>query len=267
MVDKAREIEELAELVAEEHSGSARVEPAEIAKAIGVTFNFGHYQDCFDGYLECRARRFHIYINLDTGKAAGTPRARFSFAHELGHYFIDWHRIALEQGAPAHGSKADFESDDNVEHEADFFAASLLLPRERLRKVAASRIGLKQVFELSERFGTSLSATAIRCAKLDLSPMIVMRWTPGGRSWCWSSSAFEQSTQNKAFRSLDRIPEDSATRLVLRGAAPEGKVCQRGTTLSTWFPRIRSGWTDDSILYEECVSLGVHGALTILRPD
>jgi Zn-dependent peptidase ImmA (M78 family) len=266
-MDRAAEIEDLAELVAEEHVRSGQVDPGEIAKASSITFNFGHYDDLFDGYLECKARRFHIYINLDSNKAAASPRARFSFAHELGHYFLDWHRAALEHGAPSHGSRADFESDAHVEREADLFASNLLLPREKMKKAAARHIDLEEVRRLAASFGTSLSATAIRCAKLDLSPLIVMRWTTAGRAWCWSSPAFAQRTGNKAFRGVDRIPNDSATRIVLNGTEPEGRVCRRGTTLSTWFPSIRSGCSDDVILLEECASLGPHGTLTLLRPD
>jgi len=129
-MDRSNEIEELAELVAEEHWSSGRVDPVAIATSSGITFNFGHYDDSFDGYLECKSRRFHIYINLDTNKSDEAPRTRFSFAHELGHYFLDWHRCALEHGVPPHGSKADFVSTIVVEREADSFAANLLLPKK-----------------------------------------------------------------------------------------------------------------------------------------
>ena len=55
-MDRSNDIEELAELVAEEHWVSERVNPLEIAAASGITFNFGHYDDSFDGYLECKSR-------------------------------------------------------------------------------------------------------------------------------------------------------------------------------------------------------------------
>ncbi len=263
-MDRSNDIEELAELVAEEHWESERVNPVEIAAASGITFNFGHYDDSFDGYLECKSRKFHIYINLDTNKMAEAPRARFSFAHELGHYFLDWHRCALERGAPSHGSKADFVSPNVVEREADSFAASLLLPRNRMKQEAASKITADEVRRLAHRFGASLSATAIRCARLNLNSLIVMRWTGAGRAWCWSSSDMAEKTRNRAFRQIDRIPEASPTRATLERQRPES-IGIRGTTLSTWFPSIRAGSSDDSILLEECISLGPHGALTLLR--
>ncbi len=267
-MNRSEELEGLAEDLATEFWMDGRVEPSAIASECGLTFSYGHYDDYFDGLLERRGPRFHVYINLDSNKSADAPRARFSFAHELGHYFLDWHRNALERGAPAHGSRADFESGGEVEREADQFAASLLLPRERLKKAAARTVNAEEIKRLAFRFGTSLSATAIRCARLDLSPMIVMRWTKSRRAWCWSSTELWRKTGNRAFWQIDRIPDESATRLVLEDATPtEGPVCVRGTTLSSWFPSIHSGWSDDRIFVEECISLGTHGVLTLLRPD
>src|SRR5689334_23997225 len=54
-----------------------------------------HYGNCFDGLLEYEAGEFHVYCNVDRGNIPGGARARFTLAHELGHYFIDEHRIAL----------------------------------------------------------------------------------------------------------------------------------------------------------------------------
>lgn len=263
------EIEELAALLVAQSSTKGCVDLERIAAAEGITFSFGHYQDCFDGLLECRNSAFHIYINVDTNKGSHSARARFSFAHELGHYFLDSHRSALSRGVPSHGSKADFESGDlAAEREADMFAAHLLLPALQVKKAARHCIDAAEIMRLAQLFCTSLSATAIRCARLDLAPLIVMRWTAATRAWCWSSSVFEQRTGNKAFRSIDRIPSDSATRQMLVGDPYENEtITQKGTTLSTWFPGVRAGSSYDDILIEECISLGPHGALTILRPS
>jgi Zn-dependent peptidase ImmA (M78 family) len=267
-MSQSEEIEGLAEALAKEFWKEGRVNPSDIAKNYGLTFNFGHYEDYFDGLLECKSQRFHVYLNLDTNKSAESPRARFSFAHELGHYFLDWHRHALEHGAPSHGSKADFESNSNVEREADLFAANLLLPRERFRAAASGPVHAERIRRLAQQFGTSFSATAIRYAKLDIAPVIVMRWTPARRAWCWSSSDWAHKTGNRAFREVDRIPHDSATRMALGATRlDDGAIHAKGTTLATWFPFIRQGSAADELLIEECLDLGAHGVLTILRPD
>jgi len=267
-MSRSEEIEGLAEALAKEFWRDGRVNPSDIATNYGLTFNFGHYDDYFDGLLECKSQRFHVYLNIDTNKSAESPRARFSFAHELGHYFLDWHRCALEHGAPSHGSKADFELDSNVEREADLFAANLLLPRDRFRTAASGPVDAERIRRLAEQFGTSFSATAIRYAKLDVAPIIVMRWTAARRAWCWSSSDWAQKTGNRAVRDLNRIPDDSATRMALGAKRHDyGDIPTRGTTLATWFPFIRHGSNADELLIEECLDLGPHGVLTILRPD
>jgi len=266
---RGEEIEELATLLVAQSYAKDWVDLESIAIAEGITFSFGHYRDYFDGLLECRNNAFHIYINVDTNNGAHSARARFSFAHELGHYFLDWHRAALDRGVPSHGSKADFESGNlAAEREADMFAAHLLLPALQMKKVARHRIDAAEIVRLAELFCTSLSATAIRCAHLDLAPLIVMRWTAMTRAWCWSSSIFEQRTGNKAFRSIERLPPDSVTRQTFIGN-PAGRdtITSKGTTLSTWFPGVRPGSSHDDVLIEECISLGRHGVLTILRPS
>jgi len=127
--DRKEEIAELAETVADEHCPTGRVDPVLIAKAKGITLSFGRYEDAFDGLLEHCCGRFHIYCNLDRVERAGSPRARFTLSHELGHFYIDEHRNALKAGrAPSHPSFCDYESKNPVEQEADHFASCLLMP-------------------------------------------------------------------------------------------------------------------------------------------
>jgi hypothetical protein len=69
------------------------------------TAETGYYQEAFDGMLEWRDGVFHIYCNLSTVENSTSVRARFTLAHELGHFFIDEHRNALASGrVPAHPS-------------------------------------------------------------------------------------------------------------------------------------------------------------------
>ena len=92
------EIQELAEAVADEHFPDRRIEPEELLKRKGITFNYGRYGDAFDGMLECENGAFHVYCNLERVGQPNSPRARFTFGHELGHYYIDEHRNALAAG-------------------------------------------------------------------------------------------------------------------------------------------------------------------------
>ena len=113
-------IGELAEAVAEEHAPSGHTEPEKILASNKITLSFGNYGDAFDGMLEHLNGRFHVYANLNRLRTRDSGRARFTLAHELGHYYIDDHRRALQSGStPRHASQTDFQSKNPVEVEAD----------------------------------------------------------------------------------------------------------------------------------------------------
>lgn len=267
--ERPEEIYSLASAVADMYCWDTAIAPDEIAKALGITFSVGQYGDYFDALLEWKDSRFHVYLNKDLGNDINSPRGRFSFCHELGHFCIDEHRWALMHGIEPHGSLTDFFSDNDAEREADMFASNLLLPEKRIRRRIGSRkINANLIVQTAKHFGASLSATAIRCAKLGISPLIVMAWEGNCRRWCWSSPNFEALTRNFSHRSLERIPRDSLTREITeRATLPEGHVEVKGTTLGTWFPRIHPMSPDNIIMLEEVIGIGRFGVITVLRPD
>jgi Zn-dependent peptidase ImmA (M78 family) len=132
----------LAEEISNYYFPEGIIYPEKIAADSGITFSYGNYGDAFDGLIECLSHEFHIYVNIDRLVHSQTTRARFTFAHELGHYFIDHHRNALKIGrSPSHCSKTGFVSRNLAEREADFFASCLLLPETRFKMHCHKRIG------------------------------------------------------------------------------------------------------------------------------
>ena len=75
-------------------------------------FYDNYESNTFDGMTIFDKGDFYIHINLDNGNRADKERGRFTLAHELGHYFIDAHRIGLKNGLlephPSHTNKAQF---------------------------------------------------------------------------------------------------------------------------------------------------------------
>jgi hypothetical protein len=267
-MDCSRNIPALAETVAEMLSTDSRLEPDAVAREAGLTFNVGKYGDAFDALLEFRKSRFHVYLNSDRGNGLHTARGRFSFAHELGHFFIDEHRWALSGRISPHGSFTGFCSNNTAEREADNFAAHLLMPSARIKSKARGKKGSgATIRELAGEFGTSLSSTAIHCAILDVFPIIVMMWTREGCAWCWSSSEYYGITRNRARRKFRDIPYESVTADILNSKAHRNADSQRSTTLASWFSRTPVQSSVSEVFVEECLSLGRYGALTILRPD
>lgn len=171
------ELSELAEFIVDEIFPNGEViQPEIIAARNNITYNCSSYANYFDGLLEYQDGRFHIYLNSDLLRNQFTPRARFTFAHELGHYFIDEHRVALKYNlVKSHPSFIDFSSDNEAEIEADYFASSLLLPTKRILKdIAGRKFGFNLIEELHNKYQTSITATLIKFIAIGFQPMMIV---------------------------------------------------------------------------------------------
>ena len=265
---RLREIADLAEGIAGLYATGGRIEPTSILRANGIKVSFGRYEDAFDGLLEHRQGRFHVYCNLNRVEHRDSPRARFTLAHEAGHYYIDAHRHALAEGhAPAHGSRTDFATNLPAEREADTFASYLLMPdalfTQALRR-AKGVYGLGAVLRVADDLGTSVTATAIRLATSGLTPCCVVRWGPEGAVWVCPSRHFAEAGRRSVKRGY-RPPPDSATGKARADvAAPPTGYFDGASTARTWFQRVGASVEHDVILKEEAMRLGRFGTLTLL---
>lgn len=263
------EIAELAEAVSVTHTTTGAVNPRRVAAQRGISTSFGDYGDAFDGMLEYKNGRFHIFANLARLREADSPRTRFTMGHELGHYFIDEHRNALASGKVSpHLSRCEFESLLLAEQEADHFAANFLMPASRFREAAAGkRSGFDGVLELAGEFGTSLTSTAIRCATMDISPCVVIKWHWHGYKWKYFSRSMFRRHFKEVVEVPEKLPAECATRRALaHEAPPDCGFFQNGTLASSWFPWVRHEDFLDVVLVEEAVPLGRYGALAMLYP-
>lgn len=260
------EIADLAEGIAEELFPGRAVEPETIIRRKRITLSRGSYGDAFDGMLEHRSGRFHIYCNI--ARVRNSARIRFTLSHELGHYFIDDHRLALEAGLPPHPSFSEYQSDNPAEQEADHFASNLLMPRARF--VQAGRrlpAGAPAVLSLAGQFDTSRTSTALRYVNLDLSLCALIKWNPDGTSWRRFSGSAYRAGYRKIVDVAAQVPTDSPTAKALRGLDPGPELFFQGTTVaSQWFPFIQQGTRLDVFTTEHAVPLGEYGALTIVIP-
>lgn len=261
------EITALADAIAEDNGGGSVTNLTSLIDGEGITLSYNNYGPHFDGMLEYAHGRFHIFCNLYYSKTPASGRARFTLAHELGHYFIDSHRNALVSGKmAAHGSRADFQSKNEIERQADLFASILLLPTARL-KLRQQKVGfgLAGIQALAKEFQTSLSSTAIRYANLSSRSCAVIRWTQEGVSWMVVNPSMQEQGVKWASITRETLPQDSATGIVLSGRSMA--IEKRGTVASTWFSKRGPIVWNDAILIEEALSLGESGALTFIRPD
>lgn len=259
-------ISELAQFIADEYCPYGTVQPQMIAGIKGITSSFGSYGDAFDGLLEHRGGKFHIFINNDRLVHGHMPRARFTFAHELGHYFIDDHRNALESGkAPSHPSFTNFTSKNVVEWQADYFAACLLLPEERVKTdVFRRKFNFIILDELSKKYQTSITSTAIRFSEIGNHPIMVVCSKNGAVKWKWNSEGFpfyNLKWGNKG----GKVPEDTAA-----GEFFQEKTRQNDTQIvfaGDWFDVYKDDLSSNRF-YEHCISSpNSNTALSIIWED
>lgn len=267
-LSRADEIADLAEFIAEEYGSNGRVEPLSIARKKNITHSFGYYKNAFDGMLEYYEKRFHIYCNLSRVERHDSPRARFTLAHELGHYFIDEHRNALQSGfAPAHLSVCEYESDNLVEREADWFASNLLMPRPYFLQLAKDfPLGMQGILSLQRHFQTSVTSAALRYAQIGLVSCLVMKWDlQHGLLWKRASDDEFISRFPQPISTAAQLPEDSPTLWALMNAKPPAQgFFATKVNAGTWFPALRDSALRDALCVEQSMRLGQFGVLTFL---
>jgi hypothetical protein len=266
--ERELDIAELAEEVADSHCPGSRVDPVKIIEANGITLSFGRYANAFDGMLEYRDGRFHIYSNLDRIEDPNARRARFTLGHELGHFYINEHRNALKKGlAPSHPSFCEYTSDHLVEREADHFASNLLMPPTRfMKRGKLSPRGLGGILALANTFGTSVTSTAIRYVKDEVEPCVIIKWEDGRFAWTWSSARMHKARLRRPLVSSQRLPPGSPTAKALAGETTAADFFSATTVAASWFPKVVARERGDTPLVEQAIALGRFGILTVLYP-
>ncbi|MGE8568022.1 MAG: ImmA/IrrE family metallo-endopeptidase [Achromobacter sp.] len=108
--------------------------------------------------------KFRIILASHTSK----ERDRFTIAHELGHYFLHCVLPAIESDDISKfvPMRATRYGSDNAEWQANWFAASFLMPADKFRQVFAETKG--DVYALAQHFGVSVSAASVRVKSLGL---------------------------------------------------------------------------------------------------
>lgn len=250
MLLRKREIElsELAESIADYYCPDGIVDPEKIADSIGITYSYGDYGNAFDGLIEQEAGKFHIFINIKNN-SSNQARSRFTFAHELGHYFIDEHRHALLNGkTPSHPSFTNFSSKNPVELEADYFASSLLLPENRVKKDCLKKaFNFKLVEVLSAKYQTSITATVLKLMTIDKHPLMLVCSVNGKVKWFRFSHDFP-------FKWLKQ-PTGITPKFTLAGSyflSKEKFEEELPVTANEWFENVRDRDIDRPF-FEKCI--------------
>ncbi len=178
MIQSLDEISELAEFIAEENFSRGSVNLDKISDKEGIYVCPGSYGNCFTGMLRYTNKEFQIFLNLDKLNSIKYARSRFTYAHELGHYFIDQHRNTLKAGHSLSYDKVLTHFTNHlVEKEANHFATNLLMPKSKFMLDAAKyNIGIETIRLLAKKYKTSLTCTALQYRNLVEHPCSLLFW-------------------------------------------------------------------------------------------
>jgi hypothetical protein len=256
---KEAEIERLAQDVIDAYEISTPpVDPLLIGKKEGIILLSGDYDGCFDGRIEYRKKedqgKFYLFYTEERPYSRTEGRVRFSVAHELGHYYLPNHREYLLSGSH-HNSHSGFISGKDVEHEADLFAASLLMPEFMYKGIVEKKGGkvcsLPELADLATNvFKTSLTSTAIQYVHFCFEPCCVVLSRDGRVLYSRAS----EDMKYRGYYWIKRgtpVPSPSVTRQVIeaptKGESPrsEGSV-----DTDVWFEgrSTRALWEEVKVL-------------------
>ncbi|MBD3184178.1 ImmA/IrrE family metallo-endopeptidase [Candidatus Poribacteria bacterium] len=140
------------------------VYPRKIAEKMGISVWEREADSGYDGYLISVEGNWGIMVNSSIKSKA---RIRFTIAHELGHYTIDYHNsLGYQCFGKDIGSLGEYIKKE--EREANEFAVELLMPENVFRQDIQNRdISLKTISFLARKYKTSITSTAIRYARFN----------------------------------------------------------------------------------------------------
>ena len=263
----SKKIAALAENIADKYCPRGTVLPEVIISGEGIGLTYGRYGAEFDGIIDYTERGFHIRCNLDRENLPGSPRGRFTLAHELGHYFIDDHRTEImATGGELHPSICEIpKGQSRREQESNLFASNLLMPPKRYAAfVRKARKRLSGIVDVAGKFKVSLTCAAIRYVTDEIEPSIIVNWSRDGDRWDCISKRFQSAEYGALINNMAGLPANSPTRICdAMGKTRSGVIGQKMAP-NVWFPSLNRKPDSKIKLREEAMSLGRYGVLTLL---
>jgi len=117
-----------------------------------------------DARLICEKDRGIIRINSNISSEG---QRRFCVAHELGHFLLHSKKKKKTECSPL--SILPGSRNNSLEFEANAFAGELLLPKEiYINEWEENELSLEELENASDRFNTTITATAFRHVEIDI---------------------------------------------------------------------------------------------------
>lgn len=127
-----------------------------VAEFLGLEVREEAMDNELSGYIEPRRSGWVVGVN----SYHHPNRQRFTVAHEIGHFLL--HKPSEKHVDVTFARRSGKRN--TMEHEADSFAASILMPEEEMRALIAR--GETSLAQIAEHFGVSAMAAKYRAQSL-----------------------------------------------------------------------------------------------------
>jgi Zn-dependent peptidase ImmA (M78 family) len=182
----------------------------------------------------------------------------FTVAHELGHYFIDDHPLAVLTDGK-HFSRSGYISKDRYEQEADAFATELLMPWKLIEPLIRTNAGGFQTIKaIADGCESSLLASAIRYTQVTKECVAVIVSHLGVVEFMTASTSFKQIRDLDWLRKRDSLPANVPSKRFSTELdwIRTCQISEEGGRLASWFPAVQ-----DRDVEEDVVGLGSYEQL------
>ena len=197
------------------------------------------FEDCPDdkhlaGMLLYKGHKRKIIVNTHINN---TGRHNFTFAHELGHYFLD-HPLSYNRDGQTGFQCTSDDMRSKVkprEVEANRFAAELLMPECRFKQdMVGAPLDFGLINNLSSQYMVSKQACGYRVLSLTQAPCIII-YTEGTRITGNSASRAARTYHNQR---LVKIPDHTAAHnaIINQWGQEEFTLCDAGKWLTRPVP-------------------------------
>lgn len=165
--------------------GSGPVQVLEIAKALDIDEVRLVPLDGVEGMLLAGKARTQGAILANVSR--GMRRARFTVAHELGHFLLERHQLSVQSGfrCAAADMRETREGKQHIlqETQANQFAIGLLAPARLTSLVLSGDVDLQDAQILRDELDISLKACVRRMVEVRSEPLAAV-WSRHGRVRC-----------------------------------------------------------------------------------
>jgi Zn-dependent peptidase ImmA (M78 family) len=163
------------------------IEPHNLAMALNLVVIEAKL-DTADARLVCDNSRGIIRLNVAIPEPG---RKRFAVCHEIGHWLMH-RKVTQLMACTSQDMVAKYKASPE-EVEASYFAAELLMPEALVRKrFESTQLSKPSIESTATEFGTTFTATAIRCVDVSEDCCALVVSEQGRIKWWRGSGPFEE---------------------------------------------------------------------------